>query len=63
MERLASQLQALLRGAVAERDAPISQLPLLTPAARAQLVHGFNETRRPRASRRASTARPWTTPR
>jgi len=44
MERLASQLQALLRGAVANHEAPISQLPLLTPAAREQLVHGFNET-------------------
>ncbi|MBP7566907.1 MAG: amino acid adenylation domain-containing protein [Burkholderiaceae bacterium] len=46
MERLASQLQALLRGAVATPDAPVSRLPLLTPAAREQLVHGFNQTTR-----------------
>jgi len=44
MERLASQLQALLRGAVANPETPVSQLPLLTPAAREQLVHGFNQT-------------------
>lgn len=44
MERLASQLQTLLRGAVANADTPVSRLPLLTPAAREQLVHGFNQT-------------------
>jgi amino acid adenylation domain-containing protein len=44
MARLASQLQTLLRGAVAKADTPVSQLPLLTPVAREQLVHGFNQT-------------------
>lgn len=46
MERIASQLQALLQGAVADRHAPISRLPLLNAAAREQIVRGFNQTER-----------------
>jgi amino acid adenylation domain-containing protein len=42
--RIASQLQTLLRAAVADRQRPISGLPLLTPAEREQLLRGFNAT-------------------
>lgn len=44
VERLASQLQTLLRAALAQRDSPVSRLHLLTPTERDRLVTGFNDT-------------------
>ncbi|MFL5541691.1 MAG: amino acid adenylation domain-containing protein, partial [Longimicrobiaceae bacterium] len=45
--RLVGHLDALLRAAGAAPDAPVSTLPLLSPAERAQVVDGFNQTGRP----------------
>jgi amino acid adenylation domain-containing protein len=42
--RLATQLQTLLRSAVANPNGPISALPLLQPAEREQITLGFNAT-------------------
>ena len=46
MQRLASQLQVLLRAALAQGEAPISRLPLLTDGERRQLLVDFNDTAR-----------------
>jgi len=45
--RLTGHLDALLREAGAAPDAPVSALPILSPAERAQVVEGFNQTDRP----------------
>ncbi|MFL5539826.1 MAG: condensation domain-containing protein, partial [Longimicrobiaceae bacterium] len=45
--RLTGPLDALLREAGAAPDAPVSALPILSPAERAQVVEGFNQTDRP----------------
>ncbi|NIM40834.1 MAG: amino acid adenylation domain-containing protein [Hydrogenophaga sp.] len=46
MQRLASQLQTLLRAVVEQGDAPISRLPLLTADERRQILVDFNDTAR-----------------
>jgi amino acid adenylation domain-containing protein len=45
--RLAEHLDALLRAAAAAPDAPVSALPLLSPAERARVVDTWNATERP----------------
>ena len=45
--RLAAHLDALLRAAAAAPDAPVSTLPLLSPAERARVVDTWNATERP----------------
>ncbi|HEY0512098.1 MAG TPA: amino acid adenylation domain-containing protein, partial [Thermoanaerobaculia bacterium] len=44
--RLITHLEALFRGAVAGGGRPVSELPLFSPAERAQLVREWNDTRR-----------------
>ena len=53
MQRLGEQLQTLLRAALAEPEAPLSQLPLLAPAERQRLLQDFN------ASAQALDPRPF----
>ncbi|MEA2174632.1 MAG: hypothetical protein QOD00_2224, partial [Blastocatellia bacterium] len=47
MKRMLGHYRILLEGIVANPDARIADLPLLTPAERAQLLFDWNETRRP----------------
>ncbi|WP_244221665.1 non-ribosomal peptide synthetase [Corallococcus exercitus] len=45
LARMAEHLTVLARAIVAAPDAPVSTLPLLTPAAREQVLRGWNDTR------------------
>jgi amino acid adenylation domain-containing protein len=47
MKRMLDHYRTLLEAIVANPDGPIADLPLLTPAERAQLLFDWNETRRP----------------
>jgi len=47
VEQLARHLDTLLQAALASPTQPVSQLPLLTPAERRQLLEGWNQTARP----------------
>jgi amino acid adenylation domain-containing protein len=47
VERMAHHYEVLLRGIVADSDAPVSQLPLLDDAERSLVVDEWNETARP----------------
>ncbi len=47
IQRMLRHFENLLRGLAAEPGKAISELPLLSPAEEAQLVVGWNETRRP----------------
>ncbi len=48
VERMAGQFEALLRGAIAEPDRPISELAMLSPAERSAIAAGLNRTDRAR---------------
>ncbi|NNC07214.1 amino acid adenylation domain-containing protein, partial [Corallococcus exiguus] len=45
LERMAEHLTVLAKAVVATPDAPVSTLSLLTPAAREQVLRGWNDTR------------------
>ncbi|RKI64410.1 amino acid adenylation domain-containing protein [Corallococcus sp. AB049A] len=45
LERMAEHLTELAKAVVATPDAPVTTLPLLTPAAREQVLRGWNDTR------------------
>ncbi|WP_368667338.1 amino acid adenylation domain-containing protein [Corallococcus sp. AB030] len=45
LERMAAHLTVLAKAVVAAPDAPVSTLSLLTPAAREQVLRGWNDTR------------------
>nr|WP_306464213.1 non-ribosomal peptide synthetase [Corallococcus exiguus] len=45
LERMAEHLTVLAKAVVAAPDAPVSTLSLLTPAAREQVLRGWNDTR------------------
>lgn len=47
VEQMARHLESLLQAALATPTQPVSQLPLLTPAERRQLLEGWNQTARP----------------
>ncbi|HMN80094.1 MAG TPA: amino acid adenylation domain-containing protein [Burkholderiaceae bacterium] len=47
IERLGRHLVNLLRQVVADDQAPIGRLTLMDDAERAQIIHGWNDTRRP----------------
>ncbi|MFL6193141.1 MAG: amino acid adenylation domain-containing protein, partial [Thermoanaerobaculia bacterium] len=47
MDRLARSFQALLEGIVERPDGPMSELPLLAPAERSQILGDWNDTRFP----------------
>lgn len=44
IQRFLGHFQTVLEGMVANPEAKISQLPLLTPAERQQMLHGWNDT-------------------
>jgi amino acid adenylation domain-containing protein len=47
LQRLAGHFERLLAGALAEPDRPVSELPLLDPGERRQLIEIWNDTRLP----------------